>query len=148
MKVQQVLSNEKSNISFKIGMYHFRLTVHNDEELRGLAYNSLQNLVIDFPDWREDVLYGKFTIQSWNKFFWPPKKSMKILNWTSTFPSTGFMQFVVKDVSDQQTTLLDNSLRIVHQVQFWTFSFIKKVENSYLTFVQILALECMEKCCW
>jgi hypothetical protein len=35
------------------------LTVHNDEELRGLAYNSLQNLVIDFPDWREDVLYGK-----------------------------------------------------------------------------------------
>jgi len=37
-----------------------RLTVHNDEELRGLAYNSLQNLVVDFPDWREDVLYGEF----------------------------------------------------------------------------------------
>ena len=37
-----------------------RLTVHNDEELRGLAYNSLQNLVIDFPDWREDVLYGEW----------------------------------------------------------------------------------------
>lgn len=35
-----------------------RLTVHNDEELRGLAYQSLQNLVNDFPDWREDVLYG------------------------------------------------------------------------------------------
>ena len=30
-----------------------RLTVHNDEELRGLACQSLQNLVIDFPDWRQ-----------------------------------------------------------------------------------------------
>jgi hypothetical protein len=29
-----------------------RLTVHMDEELRGLAYQSLQTLVIDFPDWR------------------------------------------------------------------------------------------------
>ena len=35
-----------------------RLTVHNDEELQGLACQGLQNLVIDFPDWREDVLYG------------------------------------------------------------------------------------------
>ena len=44
--------------SFMILFIFCRLTVHNDEELRGLAYNSLQNLVIDFPDWREDVLYG------------------------------------------------------------------------------------------
>lgn len=29
-----------------------------DEELRGLAYQSLQTLVIDFPDWRQDVLWG------------------------------------------------------------------------------------------
>lgn len=35
-----------------------RLTVHMDEELRGLAYQSLQTLVIDFPDWRQDVLWG------------------------------------------------------------------------------------------
>ncbi len=62
-----------------------RLTVHNDEELRGLACQGLQNLVIDFPDWREDVLYG-------------------------------FMQFVVKDISDQQTTLLDNALRMLLQL--------------------------------
>ncbi len=62
-----------------------RLTVHHDEELRGLAYQSLQNLVADFPDWREDVLYG-------------------------------FMQFVVKDVTDQQTQLLDNALRMVFQL--------------------------------
>lgn len=36
-----------------------RLTVHMDEELRGLAYQSLQTLVIDFPDWRQDVILGK-----------------------------------------------------------------------------------------
>jgi hypothetical protein len=35
-----------------------RLTVHMDEELRGLAYQSLQTLVIDFPDWRNDVIRG------------------------------------------------------------------------------------------
>lgn len=35
-----------------------RLTVHMDEELRGLAYQSLQTLVVDFPDWRQDVLGG------------------------------------------------------------------------------------------
>ncbi|XP_014285726.3 protein furry isoform X3 [Halyomorpha halys] len=35
-----------------------RLTVHMDEELRGLAYQSLQTLVIDFPDWRHDVILG------------------------------------------------------------------------------------------
>nr|CAD7427510.1 unnamed protein product [Timema monikensis] len=35
-----------------------RLTVHMDEELRGLAYQSLQTLVIDFPDWRQDVIWG------------------------------------------------------------------------------------------
>ena len=36
-----------------------RLTVHNDEELRGLACQALQCLVVDFPEWREDVLYGE-----------------------------------------------------------------------------------------
>ncbi|KAL7630650.1 UNVERIFIED_CONTAM: hypothetical protein RMT77_019147, partial [Armadillidium vulgare] len=35
-----------------------RSTVHMDEELRGLAFQSLQNLVIDFPEWRHDVVYG------------------------------------------------------------------------------------------
>ncbi|XP_024946755.1 protein furry isoform X2 [Cephus cinctus] len=35
-----------------------RLTVHMDEELRGLAYQSLQTLVLDFPDWRQDVVFG------------------------------------------------------------------------------------------
>ncbi|XP_047109734.1 protein furry [Schistocerca piceifrons] len=35
-----------------------RLTVHMDEELRGLAYQSLQTLVLAFSDWRQDVIYG------------------------------------------------------------------------------------------
>jgi hypothetical protein len=35
-----------------------RLTVHVDEELRGLAYQSLQTLVVDFPEWRQEVLAG------------------------------------------------------------------------------------------
>ena len=35
-----------------------RLTVHMDEELRALAFQSLQTLVVDFPDWRQDVLWG------------------------------------------------------------------------------------------
>lgn len=35
-----------------------RLTVHMDEELRALAYRSLETLVLDFPDWRQDVVSG------------------------------------------------------------------------------------------
>lgn len=35
-----------------------RLTVHMDEELRTLAHQSLQTLVVDFPDCRQDVIHG------------------------------------------------------------------------------------------
>ncbi|XP_076876310.1 protein furry homolog isoform X3 [Brachyhypopomus gauderio] len=35
-----------------------RLTVHMDVELRLIAQNSLQSLLLDFSDWREDVLFG------------------------------------------------------------------------------------------
>ncbi|XP_067645046.1 protein furry isoform X3 [Eurosta solidaginis] len=35
-----------------------RLTVHMDEELRILTHQSLQTLVMDFPDWRQDVVHG------------------------------------------------------------------------------------------
>ncbi|KAJ7393101.1 hypothetical protein OS493_008400 [Desmophyllum pertusum] len=35
-----------------------RLTVHMDEELRGLALSSLQSLVLDFDDWRETTVLG------------------------------------------------------------------------------------------
>lgn len=29
-----------------------------DDELRLIAQNSLQSLLLDFSDWREDVLFG------------------------------------------------------------------------------------------
>lgn len=35
-----------------------RLTIHMDDELRLIAQNSLQTLLLDFSDWREDVLLG------------------------------------------------------------------------------------------
>ncbi|XP_058886454.1 protein furry homolog isoform X3 [Acipenser ruthenus] len=35
-----------------------RLTIHMDDELRLIAQNSLQSLLVDFADWREDVLFG------------------------------------------------------------------------------------------
>ncbi|KAJ8412470.1 hypothetical protein AAFF_G00128060 [Aldrovandia affinis] len=35
-----------------------RLTIHMDDELRLIAQNSLQSLLVDFWDWREDVLFG------------------------------------------------------------------------------------------
>ncbi|ELK18720.1 Protein furry like protein [Pteropus alecto] len=35
-----------------------RLSIHMDDELRHIAQNSLQGLLVDFPDWREDVLFG------------------------------------------------------------------------------------------
>lgn len=48
-----------------------RLTVHMDEEMRGLACQSLQNLVNDFADWREDVVEGflNFLLQEINDTF-------------------------------------------------------------------------------
>lgn len=33
-----------------------RMTVHMDEEMRALSFQSLQNIVNDFPTWRDDVL--------------------------------------------------------------------------------------------
>ncbi|KAM8874082.1 LOW QUALITY PROTEIN: protein furry homolog-like [Spinachia spinachia] len=35
-----------------------KLTIHMDEELRSLAFTTLQALMVDFPEWREDVLSG------------------------------------------------------------------------------------------
>lgn len=37
-----------------------RLTVHMDEELRTLAFQSLQTLIIDFPDWRQEVISSEY----------------------------------------------------------------------------------------
>eukprot|EP00794_Sanderia_malayensis_P007422 gene7422-8242_t len=42
-----------------------RLTLHLDEELRGLAFTALQSLIMDFPDYREEVVLGyiNFTLK-------------------------------------------------------------------------------------
>ncbi len=42
-----------------------RLTLHVDEELRGLAFTALQSLIMDFPDYREEVVLGyiNFTLK-------------------------------------------------------------------------------------
>lgn len=47
------------NMSLTVGsLSPSRLTIHMDEELRGLAFTTLQALMVDFPEWREDVLSG------------------------------------------------------------------------------------------
>lgn len=56
-----------------------------DEELRGLAFTSLQALMVDFPEWREDVL-------------------------------SGFVYFIMREVTDVHPTLLDNSVKMLLQL--------------------------------
>uniref|UniRef100_A0A674K349 FRY like transcription coactivator n=1 Tax=Terrapene triunguis TaxID=2587831 RepID=A0A674K349_9SAUR len=62
-----------------------RLTIHMDEELRALAFNTLQALMLDFPDWREDVL-------------------------------SGFVYFIVREVTDVHPTLLDSAVKMLVQL--------------------------------
>ena len=42
-----------------------RLTLHLDEELKSLAFTALQSLIMDFPEYREDVIMGyiNFTLK-------------------------------------------------------------------------------------
>lgn len=56
-----------------------------DEELRGLAFTTLQALMVDFPEWREDVL-------------------------------SGFVYFIVREVTDIHPTLLDNAVKMLLQL--------------------------------
>ncbi|XP_068175819.1 protein furry homolog-like isoform X3 [Antennarius striatus] len=62
-----------------------KLTIHMDEELRGLAFTTLQALMVDFPEWREDVL-------------------------------SGFVYFIVREVTDVHPTLLDNAIKMLLQL--------------------------------
>ncbi|MEQ2263144.1 hypothetical protein XENORESO_003653, partial [Xenotaenia resolanae] len=62
-----------------------KLTIHMDEELRGLAFTTLQALMLDFPEWREDVL-------------------------------SGFVYFIVREVTDVHPTLLDNAVKKLLQL--------------------------------
>lgn len=56
-----------------------------DEELRSLAFTTLQALMYDFPEWREDVL-------------------------------SGFVYFIVREVTDVHPTLLDNAVKMLLQL--------------------------------
>ncbi|XP_067370555.1 protein furry homolog-like isoform X5 [Channa argus] len=62
-----------------------KLTIHMDEELRGLAFATLKALMLDFPEWREDVL-------------------------------SGFVYFIVREVTDIHPTLLDNAVKMLLQL--------------------------------
>lgn len=43
---------------FPFSFVFVRLTIHMDDELRLIAQNSLQSLLLDFSEWRDDVLFG------------------------------------------------------------------------------------------
>lgn len=74
------------NIHLPVGfLSSSRLTIHMDEELRGLAFTTLQALMVDFPEWREDVL-------------------------------SGFVYFIVREVTDVHPTLLDNAVKMLLQL--------------------------------
>lgn len=72
-------------VAHKWDSVFYRLTIHMDEELRALAFNTLQALMLDFPDWREDVL-------------------------------SGFVYFIVREVTDVHPTLLDNAVKMLVQL--------------------------------
>ncbi|XP_029002067.2 protein furry homolog-like isoform X3 [Betta splendens] len=62
-----------------------KLTIHMDEELRLLAYATLQALMMNFSEWREDVL-------------------------------SGFVYFIVREVTDIHPTLLDSAVKMLLQL--------------------------------
>lgn len=50
--------NDTWLIFSSVFVFSVRLTIHMDDELRLIAQNSLQSLLVDFSDWRDDVLFG------------------------------------------------------------------------------------------
>lgn len=54
----KILKPIEALINLGCSILFLRLTVHMDDELRLISQNSLQSLLLDFSDWREDVLFG------------------------------------------------------------------------------------------
>lgn len=89
-----------------------RLTVHMDEELRGLAFQSLQNMMLDFPEWREDVIQGfvQFVLRDVNDTF--PQlldNALRMLlqfltNWKNAANQGGAAKKEVSEIRIEQTT--------------------------------------------
>nr|AOV18883.1 furry [Lymnaea stagnalis] len=82
-----------------------RLTVHVDEELKGLAFQALQNLMSESPVWREHVIHG--FVQFIQKDISDTKPglldstlrllSQLMVQWRSTMMMAGANQQAVKD---------------------------------------------------
>uniref|UniRef100_A0A8C1WE90 Furry homolog, like n=1 Tax=Cyprinus carpio TaxID=7962 RepID=A0A8C1WE90_CYPCA len=87
-----------------------KLTIHMDEELRGLAFTTLQALMLDFPDWREDVL-------------------------------SGFVYFIVREVTDVHPTLLDNAVKMLLQLIIQWRQAVQSSNRSHDSQVPSLPLE-------
>lgn len=81
----EVAFHISSDLFLSFSLSFSRLTIHMDEELRGLAFTTLQALMVDFPEWREDVL-------------------------------SGFVYFIVREVTDVHPTLLDNAVKMLLQL--------------------------------
>ncbi|XP_028968950.1 protein furry [Galendromus occidentalis] len=93
-----------------------RLTVHIDEELRGLAYQSLQNMISDLPEWREDVIQGfiQFALRDIGDLGQPHlmdqalKMLLQLLTaWKNSNPKS-------RDVSEMR---MDAIATVLHQVE-------------------------------
>ena len=88
-----------------------RLTLHVDEEMRALAFQALQNLITDFPDWRPDIVDGFLTCilqEISDNFPLYLDNSLKMLlqllsNWKNTMD--GKKEKVVAEVTKSQSVL-------------------------------------------
>ncbi|KAK6976868.1 protein furry, partial [Biomphalaria glabrata] len=82
-----------------------RLNVHMDEELKGLAFQALQNLMSESPSWREQVIHG--FVQFIQKDISDTKPalvdntlrllSQLLIQWKSTMTTPGPNQQAMKD---------------------------------------------------
>ena len=111
-----------------------RLTLHLDEELKSLAYTALQSLIMDFPEYREDVILGyiNFTLKEVSDTYPDILEScirgtlQLIVQWKTAIsqPSQESkgdryleMSMRTSDSPDMNQTSDDNSIHVVHYVE-------------------------------
>lgn len=98
----------------------YRLSIHMDDELRHIAQNSLQGLLVDFSDWREDVLFGftNFLLREVND-----------------------MHHTLLDSSLKLLLQLLTQWKLVIQTQGKAYEQAHKMRNSEVSFTHSLAVE-------
>ncbi|RWS16502.1 protein furry-like protein [Dinothrombium tinctorium] len=109
-----------------------RLTVHMDEEMRALSFQSLQNIINDFPDWRDDVIecFMNFMLQEINDTF--PQLLDNALRM--------LLQFITNwKVAINQNTNSEKPKEINHQPS-------SKIEHTVSVFYRIEALALVMLC--